>query len=506
AERALFRRLAVFAGGFALAAAGAVAADGGDSGVLAGVAALVDKSLLRREAGPGGEPRFAMLETVREFAAEQLAASGETEAAGDAHAAWCLGLATRPGRALRNFREEGGRVARLDADLPNLRAAVAHLQERGRRLEVMRLVGAADEYWTQRPHLHEVRRWLEFGLAAPNAPAAVRAGALHVAAVLASWGGETDAATSFATEALAFARKQPDLLVLGCAFYDLGVAREHCGDAAGSAAAYGESAATYRAAGSEAWAAFAMAETGDKLAWGGEVETGVRLIDEAIPVLRREGFRWGTALALGHRAYAALSEGDPDQAARLFDEALLMAGETGDTRLVLGTTVGFAAVALALRHPARTARLLGAIEAAKSNEGVVGQIHPLHTSRVAERAKSDLGEAAFVAAFEEGRGMALADALADARTTLLREPPRGSRPASERATPFGLTARELEVLGLLAAGRTDREIADTLYLSPRTVHHHVANALAKLGAGSRTAAVAAARAASLLLPEPPVDP
>ena len=132
----------------------------------------------------------------------------------------------------------------------------------------------------------------------------------------------------------------------------------------------------------------------------------------------------------------------------------------------------------------------------------MGQIHPLHTSRVAERAKSDLGEAAFVAAFEEGRGMALADALADARTTLLREPPLGSRPASERATPFGLTTRELEVLRLVAAGRTDKEIAAALFLSPRTVHHHVASLLAKMEAANRAAAVTMARSTGVLAEEP----
>ena len=100
-EQVLFRRLAVFAGGFTLEAAEAVVSGSDELRIdlFEVVASLADKSVLRQEAGPGGEPRFFMLETVREFALEQLGASGEERAIRERHANWCLALAESGSRA-----------------------------------------------------------------------------------------------------------------------------------------------------------------------------------------------------------------------------------------------------------------------------------------------------------------------------------------------------------------------------------------------------------------------
>src|SRR5215216_7284311 len=146
-EQRLFRRLAVFVGGFTLEAAEAVVSSPGEPGIdpFEGVTSLLDNSLLRQDAGPGGEPRFTMLETVREFALELLAASGEEDATRERHAAWCLTLAQavglESGEGLRR-RAQGVWLARLDADLDNLRAAIAWFDAAGEPINVLRLLSA----------------------------------------------------------------------------------------------------------------------------------------------------------------------------------------------------------------------------------------------------------------------------------------------------------------------------------------------------------------------------
>ena len=148
-EQTVFRRLAVFPGGCTIEAAEAVAGTESGLDVFAGMAALVEKSLLRQEEGAEGEPRFRMLETVREYGLEQLEASGEGEATRDRLAAWSLTLAEQAepvafGGIIRPWAD------RLDEELPNLRAAVTWLLARGEATRALRLLVAAEDFWTQR--------------------------------------------------------------------------------------------------------------------------------------------------------------------------------------------------------------------------------------------------------------------------------------------------------------------------------------------------------------------
>ena len=139
---------------------------------LEGVSSLLDKSLLRREDGPAGEPRLTMLETVREFALEQLAASGEERAIRERHAAWCLALAEATTFDLEAGRAEVLWYARLDAELDNVRVALVWFDEAGEYVCLLRLLAALREYWCSRPYHAEVRGWLEPALrAAPDTPA-----------------------------------------------------------------------------------------------------------------------------------------------------------------------------------------------------------------------------------------------------------------------------------------------------------------------------------------------
>ena len=170
-EQTLFRRLAVFPGGCTLDAAEAVGGEAPPS-IFDGMASLVDKSLLRQEETEG-EPRFRMLETVREFGLERLEASGTEEETRRRLAAWCLALAEAAQPALIGGTMQPHWVLRLDDELTNLRAAVTWLLEREEGQTALRLLAAAEDYWSQRrPNIIELCRWLTAALAAaPEAPA-----------------------------------------------------------------------------------------------------------------------------------------------------------------------------------------------------------------------------------------------------------------------------------------------------------------------------------------------
>jgi predicted ATPase/class 3 adenylate cyclase len=172
-ERRLFRRLAVFVGGCTVDAAEAIGAVDGEPGVdiFDGIASLVDKSLLRQHDGPDGEPRFAMLETIREFGLEQLAAADEEASVRHRHLDWFADFAERcqPGV----FGPEGPAwLDRMAAELDNLRAATGWSMTEptsGGARAGLRVAGALQQLWLWRDNLAEGQRWLEQTLAADEA-------------------------------------------------------------------------------------------------------------------------------------------------------------------------------------------------------------------------------------------------------------------------------------------------------------------------------------------------
>ena len=415
-EQRLFRRLAVFAGGCTLKAAGAVATEAGDLDALIGIVALVEHSLLRQVAGDDAEPRYRMLETVREFALEQLAASGEDAATRDRQAAWCLALAEEAGSDHRPNRAQAAWLARLDAELDNLRAALSWFASTSQHASVLRLLSAIDEYWFARPYHAEVLRWLDVGLrSGPEGSDAMRAEALGLAATMAFDLGDGPAAIAYAEEALALARGTDDPLALGRAYFRAGLTWAHFGDWTRAAAAYDAALALLRDAAGPIWRATVLGEVGDHRLRHGEVADAVPLLDEALAILHASGYSASLAEVRGYRAHAALMSGDPRLAARLFAEGLAAAEETGDGRMVMGTVAGLASLALALGHPARAVRLLGAVAAAQEASGIRRIAHAAYTERTAAELRRRLAEPAFAAAWNEGYALPFVTAVAEAR-------------------------------------------------------------------------------------------
>jgi tetratricopeptide (TPR) repeat protein len=418
-EQILFRRLAVFVSGFTLAAARAVAGDADNPTLdpFEGIASLADKSVLRQVPGANDEPRFGMLETVREFALEQLAASGEEATVRARHAAWCLALAEAAGRDLHDGQTEAAWLAGLDAELDNVRAAIAWFDHTGDAISVLRLVSGMDEfgYLFARPYHAEILGWLLPALrATATGPGIVRATALYLAVTGTSFVGDTAAAMAYAEEGLALAQGLDDPFVLGRAHWAYGLVCAVSGDSARAATAYAAALPLLRAANVPLWVALALGELGDALHRAGDVASAVPLLDEAVEMTRGFGSAQGSVAGLGERAHAALTQDDPALAARLFTETIAIAQRIGVERIVLGAVAGLAGVALALEQPERAVRLLGAVEAARESSGAGRIGDAWHAERILTAARTALSEPAFTAAWEEGRALRFAEAVADA--------------------------------------------------------------------------------------------
>ena len=501
--RALFRRLAVFVGGSTLEAAGAVAGDGAGGDVFAGVEALADQSLVRRLDVVAGEPRFGMLETVREYGLEQLERSEEAGKIRRRHAAWCLALAEAAEPHLEGFGgNQAGWLARLDAELSNLRAALAWFHETGNARDLLRLVAVLDVYWFARPYLPEARHWLEAGLGlvgSQDAPADVRGMALHVLVNVTCFLGDHEAALARAEEELALASETGEPFALGRAQYGLGMACGHAGDVPRAAAHYAEAVPLLRRAGATSWVYLALAGVGSMRYVNGDVAGAIPLLDEALVLVRgvdeANPFpltdRFSLSLVLGQRAHAALAQGDHALAARLFAEGLTLGRELGAERVVLGAVAGLAGVVLALGQPERAARMLGAVAAAAEVTGAGRIADTNYADRLVVAARARLGDGPFAAAFAVGRLLPFDEAVTEALAVMARA--EGTAPgAHTQRDRFGLTPRERDVLGMVVAGKTDQQIADVLFVSRRTVTTHTSSLLSKLGVTSRTEAAAIA--------------
>jgi len=508
AEQALFRRLAVFAGGFTLEAAEAVGttdearSTSGESpscplprpSCLDLVASLVDKSLLVPATGAGAtEPRYAMLETIREYGLERLAEQGEAEAARAAHGAYFLALAEAAEPRLI-VTGSAAWVERLASERANLRAAVAWALATGRAEAVLRLAGTILSFAYARGEPSEGQQWLEAALASGDRAAPeTRVDALFTASALAQVQGDFARSTAWTEEALALARNCGYAFGEARAHLGLGITAEWGGDLDRAAARYEAARALMRQVGEPDrlphWTVLPLANLADVALLQGEPKRALALAEEAVERWRAVGYLWGIAQALGTAAAAAGELGDHERAAAMFAETLDLWIACDDGRGIAGTLAGIAGLAAAGGQLLPAARLLGAARALADDLGVRFVAHHVSAERILAGVRARLHGDDFAAAWAAGQTLSIPQAIAAARD-LLGDPAPERRPAA--AATLDISRRELDVLRLLMAGRADREIAAALSISPRTVQSHVAHLFAKLGVHSRAAAAAEA--------------
>jgi non-specific serine/threonine protein kinase len=332
-ERVLLRRLAVFAGGWTLAAAEAVAAGEGiaPADVLDLLGQVAHKSLVQVEQRDG-EARYRLLETVRQYAAERLAEAGEEAPVRDRHSAWCLALAEQAEPALHTA-EQLVWQARLEAEHDNLRAALAwcldHAADRG-----LALAGWLWPYWRGRAHYSEGRRWLERLLDRAPSPTQWRARALLGTGQLAYEQGDLTTAHARLADSLTLSRALAETRLVVRALRYLAPVHIQIGDLGRARAVVEEGLALGRTLDEQADLAAILIILGRIEKRGGTFQRARAVLEEGLALARLVGDRWLISDALGWLGTIAHEQGDYQRARALTDEALAVAEEAGATFLV----------------------------------------------------------------------------------------------------------------------------------------------------------------------------
>jgi predicted ATPase/DNA-binding CsgD family transcriptional regulator len=489
-ERALLRRLSVFAGGWTLEAAEAVCAGEGivAADILDLLTSLSDKSLVLVD-HRNGEARYRLLETIRQYGREKARASGESVTVQRRHLEWYLHVAEQGQSELRGPGQEAW-LDRLEAEHDNLRAALEWSAGQPDGLDAeMRLAGALRWFWFIRGYWSEGRRWLEAVLArSSGSPSVAVTRALQGAARLARFQGDYDRARTLCEQGLASSRGLADEESRVWFLTSLGAVELHQGDRTRAAALFEEGLARARTLGDKGLTSSALLDLGVVARLEGDLERSEGLFTEGLALSRDVSDKWRMALALHGLGLVAFRRADHRRAAALFAESLALASQLQDRWIADDCLDGLASVACARGHYTEAARMLGAADGLRETLGYrpLTDVESDH-DRCVTTARVGLGTAGFTATWNEGRTTALEQVIADALATGERV---AARAVSAVKVTGGdgagvLTPREREVAALIAQGKTNREIAVVLTIAERTADTHVQHILNKLGLESR---------------------
>jgi len=501
AEQALFRRLAIFVGGCTLEAAEATAtAEVGDrrwtltaDDVLDGVESLIAKSLVRRVPGPGGASRITMLETIREYGLELLAENGELHTMRRWHSTYFLDLAERAEPGMRG-PDQIVWLDRLEAEHDNFRGALSWcLADEADVDRALRLAGALAWFWLTRAHVTEGRQWLETVRQRPGGSPESHFKVSHGAGWLAHMQHDAAAAHGPADTALTIARELGDPRALSWALVLRARISYFAGDAATVRLLAEQSLLAACEAGDEwliAWALHIHALAAHIAA---DYTTARSYYEQSLSIRQRVGHLEGIGMCHCLIGMVAYSEGDYEQALGPSRACLPILRQVGQ-HIVHNVLATFAGLAVRIGQAQLAARLAGATKAYSD----LINITPIPLAQeilaqVPALARQALGSADFDRAWAAGQSLSLDEAIAEALTIEATPPVIGHAPdlsAVEPAPPAGLSPREIEVLCLLASGRTNKEIAVELVLSVRTVERHTLHIYEKIGARGRADAVA----------------
>jgi predicted ATPase len=475
AEQKLFRRLSVFVGGCTLESAEAVCDTKGDLDldVLDGMASMVDKSLLQQTEQANGESRFAMLETIREYASEKLEASGEKSLTKRAHAAYCLVLAEE------DATEQGGvkgaeRLESFALEHDNIRAALDWLTETGDAEWGLRLGAALFRFWETREYLAEGRDSLGklLKLAGATAPTKARERALFAAGVLAIAQGDYAAGSSLMRESLDIARQLGDGQGVAVSLNALAVIARDRGDVSMAhslfeeslvqwrelgdlkavarslsnlasvvklqanyslaSSLYGECLSIFRGLGDSTGVAWSLNYQGDVARDRGDSAAARTLYEQSLAIFRELGDRWGIAGILADLGSLAREQRDYPRAHSLYRESIIIFEELDHKRGMARLLECFACSEAAQDHAERALRLAGAAAALRQNIGVpLTPAEQVKLEASLDRARRELSNTAGATAWLEGWALPVEKAIEE---VLLPEAAAGSREETNTST------------------------------------------------------------------------
>ncbi len=417
-EQLVLQRVAVFAGGWTLDAAEGVCAgqEVADGTVLDLLGGLIDKSLAHMGAADG-MGRYRLLETVRAYARERLAASGADEQVVRRHAAYYLALAEEAEPALWGTQQAAW-FRRLDAEQDNLRAALEWALTHDEAVLALRMAGALWRFWIWHGDYGAWRHLIEAGLARGMAvPAAVRAKALWAAGWLAQHQGDYESAAALNRENLRLSRQGSDPLAVRHALTGLGMAAGGCGRSADAIPLFQEAVDISRALGETQFLAPSLFNLGLARAEVGERARARAIIEEALAIFREQGEKYIAATAARRVGHLVLGEGECARATVLFQESLRVSRETGHRQGLAESLEGVAAARGAAGQAEAAARLFAAAGALR--DAIDLPLSPSDRADLAPylaAARARLDGAAWDIAWEEGRAMSPEHAVAEALT------------------------------------------------------------------------------------------
>ncbi|MDQ2743783.1 MAG: tetratricopeptide repeat protein, partial [Chloroflexota bacterium] len=410
-EQILFARLAVFAGGCGFEAAEAVCNPEGALDMLDGMTSLVDKSLVRQEGE--AEPRFLMLETIREYAGEKLEAIGAREEFRELHAMYYLHLAEEMRQNINEPRQ-GYQIDGFAVEQDNLRAALRWSLDGGDVTVAARLCRALWTFWYVRGGFKEGRRWHEEALLKIDpADLSNRTALLRGAGDLAAVMGDQARGIPLLEQALGLSRKlnDPDRIV--AALNSLAAAYSELGDFERAIPLLEERLEMARTYNKRTWIPVALTNLGIASRRKGDYERAMLQLEESRVLYGEMGDMDGVANALAEMGKCCCEMGAVDGAVEHFTACLPLAREVGDAVVVSEGLEGLSWVAEMVQQLPRAARLAGAASALREQ---VGAPIPQHdrpaVDRRLELARNRLGATAWQEAWGEGRKMTQDEAIA----------------------------------------------------------------------------------------------
>lgn len=498
-EQRLFARLALFTGAFTIAAAESICnvAEDLPFSVAEGMQRLVDKNLLYQSLAHE-PPTFAYLESIRAYALEQLNAQGEVGLLRERYLAYVVAMvetaeshlwgATQEAWLERLRREEAQWQAALlwafDNDAPPATALMG-----------VRLAMSLRRFWEIQGRFTEARLWLERALAHRDLlPLPAQNRLLNLIGSIAQFQGVLGVARGYHQQALRLAEQLNDVGLRSTTLQFLGMVAGRQGDYLEAERLLSHVVELERERENSVQLSVALNNLSLAVRELGDYPRAMALLEESLALKRQRGDHLAIATTLTNLGALALLRGDPSHAIRLQREGLTMRHQLGDQPGVAISLCNMAGLALAHQELSRAVRLYAAADALlhQLNSRLSVDVGDSFTRNLATL-RQQMSKVEFANAWQLGSTLPLADMVADALAMPLT-PPAPSQTARGAAAPSfpaalgNLTAREMEVLRLVALGLSDAEVAAALVLSPRTVSTHLHRIYSKLNVSSRTAA------------------